>query len=234
MKSRLGTGFRERLRRDGVSRALRGAIGWRLQRKLSPVYTALIPPHRWPLVLMRDQVDPLLDLLKLENLVKLLEETESLEGDVVECGVYKGGTLVTMALWLKRLGSPRWVHGFDSFEGFPEPSVHDGPGNVEVRAMKGSLGDATEEIVLAKAKRLSVEDRIILHRGFFQETLPRFLGSSLSLVHLDCDLFSSYAVCLTHLWPRLQSLGDSSRQRRTAQSSAFTTTNRLLKAEPWT
>lgn len=122
----------------------------------------------------------------------------------MECGVYKGGVLVTMALGLKGLGSARWVHGFDSFEGFPEPSVHDGPGNVEVRAMKGSLSDATEEIVLAKAKGLSVEDKIILHRGYFEETLPRFSASSVSLVHLDCDLFASYKVCLTYLWPRLQ------------------------------
>lgn len=84
MKSRLGLGFRQRVKRDGIVRALQRAIGWRLQRTLSPVYAALISPQRWPLVLMRDQVDPLLDLLKLENLVKFLEETESLSGDVVD------------------------------------------------------------------------------------------------------------------------------------------------------
>jgi hypothetical protein len=203
MKSRLGVGFRERVKRDGVVRALVGAIGWRLQRALSPAYTALVPPHRWPLALVRERVDTQLDLLKLENLVKFLEETNFLKGHVVECGVYRGGTLVTLALWLERLGSGRRVHGFDSFEGLPEPSMHDKPANMEQRAIKGRLA-GTEDAVWAKARRLSVADRVVLHKGFFEETIPAFSDSPLSLIHLDCDLFASYKVCLTHLWPRLQ------------------------------
>jgi hypothetical protein len=143
----------------------------------------------------------MLDLLKLENVLHFLEETNSIAGDVIECGVYKGGTLVAMALWLRRIESSRMVHGFDSFAGFPQPSSIDFAGGK--RATPGRLGDTAEELVIQKARRFSVEDKIILHAGFFEDTLPRFPASSLSLIHLDCDLYESYRIALYHLWPKL-------------------------------
>lgn len=40
-------------------------------------------------------------------------------GDIVEAGVYKGSSLLAIALYLKELGSEKKVYGFDSFAGFP-------------------------------------------------------------------------------------------------------------------
>lgn len=147
----------------------------------------------------------MVDLFKLENIVRFLEETGSVAGDVVECGVYKGGTLVAMSLWLRRLGSSRVVHGFDSFKGFPQASAIDFTGGKS--AQQSRLGDTTEQVVLKKARRLSVEGKIVLHRGFFEETLSQFSVSSLLLIHLDCDLYESYQTALQYLWPKLSSGG---------------------------
>lgn len=43
----------------------------------------------------------------------------TMEGDIVESGVYQGKSLLGMALMLKELGSDKKVYGFDSFSGFP-------------------------------------------------------------------------------------------------------------------
>ncbi len=50
---------------------------------------------------------------------------DKLEGDIFEFGVFRGSSLISMALLLKKLGSKKKVFGFDSFGGFPEYHKHD-------------------------------------------------------------------------------------------------------------
>lgn len=51
------------------------------------------------------------------------ENHHRIEGDLVEAGVFRGSSLLAMALMLKEIGSSKKVYGFDSFEGFP-PVYH--------------------------------------------------------------------------------------------------------------
>ena len=44
---------------------------------------------------------------------------DKMEGDLVESGVYRGKSLLGMAMMLKELGSDKKVYGYDSFAGFP-------------------------------------------------------------------------------------------------------------------
>ena len=44
---------------------------------------------------------------------------DKLPGDLVECGVYRGNTLLAVAMLLKELGSDKHVWGYDTFSGFP-------------------------------------------------------------------------------------------------------------------
>jgi hypothetical protein len=47
----------------------------------------------------------------------------AIPGDVVEFGVYRGRSLLSIALCLHEMGSSRGVVGFDSFSGFPDDAV---------------------------------------------------------------------------------------------------------------
>ena len=48
------------------------------------------------------------------------------EGDVVECGVWKGGSSMMAALALEEAGdTSRQLWLYDTFEGMPEPTGHD-------------------------------------------------------------------------------------------------------------
>ena len=47
------------------------------------------------------------------------------DGDIFEFGVYKGKSLITVALILKAMNSKKKIYGFDSFSGFPSSSKFD-------------------------------------------------------------------------------------------------------------
>jgi len=44
---------------------------------------------------------------------------DKIEGDIFEFGVFKGSSLISIAMLLKKIGSDKKVYGFDSFSGFP-------------------------------------------------------------------------------------------------------------------
>jgi hypothetical protein len=54
----------------------------------------------------------------------IMENHDTVEGDILEAGVFNGKSLLATAMLLKELGSNRKVYGFDSFSGFP-PVYHD-------------------------------------------------------------------------------------------------------------
>ena len=42
------------------------------------------------------------------------------DGDLIEVGVYRGSSLLSVAMFLKEKGSSKKVYGYDSFKGFPD------------------------------------------------------------------------------------------------------------------
>jgi hypothetical protein len=128
-------------------------------------------------------------------------------GDVVECGVGRGLTLYMLGHFLARADSPRRLYGFDSFEGFPEPTAADESPRVPVR------GDLWSDTSMAHVRdhflRSGLDgffrNQVRLVPGFFSNTLP---GASepatIALLNLDVDLFESYRDCLQFLGPRVR------------------------------
>lgn len=108
-------------------------------------------------------------------------------GLMLEFGVADGASLRYVA---SRVERP--FHGFDSFEGLPE----DWSGTFEKRGKFGRGGALP-----------TVPTNATLHRGWFDDTLPPFLGEHagepIAFVHIDCDIYSSTASVLRHLAPRL-------------------------------
>ena len=109
----------------------------------------------------------------------------SVEGLYLEFGVYTGTTINHIARRIKQT-----VHGFDAFEGLPE----DWRG---VPAGKFSLkGEPPTDL----------RENVELHVGWFDQTLPDFLNKHpdpVSLLHVDCDLYSSTRTVLRTLVDRI-------------------------------
>jgi len=113
------------------------------------------------------------------------------KGQLLEFGVCMGYSINSMS----KMVAPRLFHGFDSFEGLPEDWV------MEVGAPmthpKGCMAVSALPVV---------EPNVTLYKGWFNETLPGWLGSypgDIAFVHLDADLYSSTIYVLKELNSRL-------------------------------
>jgi hypothetical protein len=140
------------------------------------------------------------------TLARIIDSTERFEGNIIECGVYKGNTLLGMAHRLLRRGiTDVRLLGCDSFEGFPQPSGEDAlsGGSFHQRARKGVFSDTTYERTMRKVRLLGFDAQVSLLKGFFDRTLPTLSAMRFSLAHLDCDLYRSYVTCLEFLYPRM-------------------------------
>jgi hypothetical protein len=102
-------------------------------------------------------------------------------GYYLEFGVYKGGTIGFIA---DQVGSSQLVHGFDSFRGLQEPWSGDGFSF----DLRGSLP--------------KVPGNVILHPGFFADTLPGWLEQNpgpVAFIHIDSDLYEPARCVFEHL-----------------------------------
>ncbi len=141
----------------------------------------------------------------------------NIEGSLIECGVWKGGSIGMMAqAHLHSHAKPlREIHLFDSFEGVPEPIAEkDGEQTVEWAggrdqgALKsiGVCVGTREECRALVEEQLGYPSRLThYHEGWFQNTLPieaSKLGP-IALLRLDGDLYESTAVCLKHLYSKV-------------------------------
>lgn len=140
---------------------------------------------------------------------RMLEMVKGISGDIVECGVGRGEGLLMFAFLVKDEIKGKKLWGFDSFEGFPEPSEQD----KSIRNLKkGELADTSIYDVLnllinSGLDKEFVRSQITLVKGFFNESLTKYTGSSIALLHLDVDIYDSYLTTLKELYPKVEQGG---------------------------
>jgi len=141
---------------------------------------------------------------KICHLQWAVERTHVLDGDVVECGVGAGHSLMALALMTSH--DRRNLIGVDTYAGFPSPSARDSPNFTVEKWEIYSRFDTS--FVRKQAFRaglsLSQIDSIILKPGNVSEVLSSS-SAEISLLHLDLDLYQSYRDALHLTWDRLQS-----------------------------
>jgi O-methyltransferase len=151
---------------------------------------------------------------------------EGVPGDLVECGVWRGGAAFLMADVLLRAGvHDRRVWLFDSFAGLPQPSQQDGaramafmtdvdnPWFLDSLASETSAGHsplrASLEDVQRSAEQLRLSRYMKFVKGWFEETLPttRQRVGPIALLRIDADWYESVTVCLEQLYDQVSEGG---------------------------
>jgi hypothetical protein len=142
---------------------------------------------------------------KLQALLSCLQNTMDIPGDIIECGVYRAGNTLLMADALRSSGSAKTIHGFDSFEGMPEALSQDALPTGEIVYQQGVLACTSLAMVREKMKVLGHQDRVIFHKGFFQDTMPGVISadSRFSFVLIDCDQYAGTKFCLELLYDKV-------------------------------
>lgn len=137
----------------------------------------------------------------------------SLAGAIVECGVWKGGSMMAVAKTLLAIGdTTRDLHLFDTFEGLPPPGehdrLHDGTPAAALVPKDAAWCHADEEGVRANLEGTGYPaTRIHLVKGRVEETLPARAPERIALLRLDTDWYESTRHELRVLFPRLVSRG---------------------------
>lgn len=125
-----------------------------------------------------------------------------IKGDIVECGVWRGGMSAALATLFN---GARKHYLFDSFEGLPEAKEIDGVEALEWQ--KNPSGDfyydnCKAEIDFAKSAMDRAKSKYELIKGWFSDTMPKFkMDSEIAVLRLDADWYDSTMDCLKYLYP---------------------------------
>jgi hypothetical protein len=137
-----------------------------------------------------------------------------IQGDIVECGVWKGGSMMAVARTLQESGVfDRNLQLFDTFNGMSAPTQQDislegeSAANLLSKSSKeSSLMWACSALEEVKCNLLSTgypAEHMSFIRGKVEETIPEYAPAQIALLRLDTDWYESTYHELLHLYPRL-------------------------------
>lgn len=209
---------------------------------IASVLSKLATPFGYKLARINEEHDPIIDqeikdlLLRVqpftmtskERIYSLYKAVQyvvkaGIPGDFVECGVWRGGSSMTIALTLLGMGiTNRKLYLFDTFEGMTMPSEEDycisGGGSsaqdTKVEWCEKKEKDHNEwcfsSMETVRANMLSTgypAENIILVKGKVEDTIPRESPKRIALLRLDTDWYESTKHELVHLFPILEEHG---------------------------
>lgn len=131
--------------------------------------------------------------------LKIFETPPDVDGCIVECGTWQGGSAANLSLVCKIAG--RKLRIFDSFEGLPEGRAVDRQAVYNTGDYCGSLEQVKRNIELYGAIEVCE-----FTQGWFDKTLPE-LSEPVLLAFLDVDLELSLETCVRYIWPNLAEKG---------------------------
>lgn len=144
--------------------------------------------------------------------IKMFEMIREMPGSIVECGVYRGNSLMLLqqlSLMLEPYAINRTIYGFDTFEGFRSIDSKNDPSDIN-ESMFSDTNDRLLEEVVALQDIVRPVNRIPkthLVKGDIAKTVPEFVrnnpGLLISLLILDTDLYDSTKVALTNFLPHM-------------------------------
>lgn len=203
-----------------ITRPLRGVLG-RLgydvvRRAPDDPASAYPPDFDEDLIALCERVRPY-TLTSPERIVALRDAVRyvvraGIPGDLVECGVWRGGSMVVVALTLLELGATdRDLHLFDTFTHMPFPGEEDvdlfGVPAADVYEA-ASNAEAFRYLPLDEVRSVLVgtgypEERLHFVPGMVEDTIPGAAPERIALCRLDTDWYASTRHEMAHLFPRI-------------------------------
>jgi hypothetical protein len=157
----------------------------------------------WP-----TEAETMVGWIRLETLEHCCMQVirESIPGDFVETGIWRGGCGILMRGVLEAIADEtRSVWLFDSFEGLPKPDEDSYPLDKDDPHWKLApyLGVPLETVKANFARYELLDDRTRFVKGWFKDTIPVANLEEISVLRLDGDMYESTWLVLTHLYPKL-------------------------------
>ena len=142
----------------------------------------------------------------------------NIPGDFVECGVWKGGNTMMVALTLMKMkNTDRKIYLYDTFEGMSEPTEKDisyknEDADIEWKeSQKGNINEwcysPMDEVKNNLYSTGYPKDKLFFVKGKVEDTIPGTLPGQISVLRLDTDWYESTYHELLHLYPLLSKNG---------------------------
>lgn len=141
----------------------------------------------------------MLNIDRMNNIRDLIEiiVKDNIEGDWIECGVWRGGASIFANAVFKTLNNSRKIYVADSFKGFQPRDIgwiNHGFCVVDLNTVKENF------------KRCNLlDDNVIFIEGFFNESLPKYKDSidKLSILRMDADTYNATTDILINLYEKV-------------------------------
>jgi len=175
--------------------------GWRVVRAGADRETRAVG-YDWP-----PHAETMVGLARLANVRELTRAVlaDGVPGDLVETGVWRGGTAIYMRALLAAAGdTDRTVVACDSFEGLPEADAERFPMDAPLRLHEHpQLAVGLDQVEANFARYGLLDDQVRFVPGWFRDTLPGLAREldAIAVLRLDGDMYESTIDALTHLEP---------------------------------
>ncbi|MEL6198242.1 MAG: TylF/MycF/NovP-related O-methyltransferase [Pseudomonadota bacterium] len=123
---------------------------------------------------------------------------EGIAGDFVECGVLDGGTAALIAYAIR--ADDRRLHLFDAWQGLPQSTKEDGEAALK---WVGDVVGSPKRVVSVLRKVGARMDRVVFHKGWYDDTLPGSDTGPVAFLHIDCDFYDPTKLVLETFMPRM-------------------------------
>ncbi len=160
----------------------------------------------WPLY-----ADSMIGYKRLSNVQQCVTDIikNNIEGDMIETGVWRGGTVIFMRGILKAYNiTDRIVWAADSFEGLPKPDVtkYEADKNDNLYTFN-ELKVSLDTVKSNFEKYGLLDQQVQFLKGWFKDTLPAAPIKKLAVIRLDGDMYESTMDSLVNLYPKLSHNG---------------------------
>lgn len=149
----------------------------------------------------------MIGMKRLNNVQHAIETalTQNIPGDVVECGVWRGGCAILMRAVLNAHDvSDRTVWAADSFEGLPKPNAVKYPADQGYDLSKIDYFSVSLDAVRGNFDRFGLLDqRVQFLKGWFKDTLPTAPIDKIAVLRADADLYESTMDILNNLYDKV-------------------------------
>lgn len=146
--------------------------------------------------------------------------SNNIPGDFVECGVWRGGSAMVIALTSLAMGdSSRHLYLYDTYEGMSEPTEndkdiygHNAKALLDIKEKVANVADiwcysSLEDVKLNLFSTGYPTDKIHFEKGKVEDTIPAFIPSKICILRLDTDWYESTLHEMIHLYPLLSEKG---------------------------
>jgi hypothetical protein len=148
-------------------------------------------------------------IAKLLAHCELYRMVESIPGEIIECGVFKGTSLARFATFRDLFSNSysKKIVGFDTFGEFPETEFSDDQSFREKFIKNAGSESISKEQLMQVLKHKGTDKNVELVEGDIMQTVPEYVEKHpelrISLLNLDTDIYEPAKVILEYLYPKI-------------------------------